>query len=219
MSLPAEAELAARLRTEWCEYRAPPLVPELPQYLVTERCPLWKASEREVEALGIPLPFWAFCWPGGQVLARLLLDAPEWVRGKRVLDFGSGGAVEGLAAVRAGAASVLCADIDPVANLAARMNAEALGLRLDTTERDLIGHDEGWEVVLAGDVFYDRDFSERVRRWFEALAARGAVVLIGDPSRGFLDTSRLEPLVRHPTCPDGDLSGTVLKEASVWRLR
>lgn len=195
-----------------------PLLPELTLHLITEACPLWRASEADAAALGLPLPFWAFCWPGGQALARLVLDQPERVRAKRVLDFGSGGAVEALAAMRSGARSALAADIDPFAATAAELNAALNGVSVETTTDDLIGQPGGWDVILAGDVLYDREMATRVMAWLRAEAARGVEVLLGDPNRGYLDSRGLEPVFTCMAAADGDISGTALKEAVVWRI-
>ena len=208
----------AALIREQTNVVAAPLVPELSLHLITESCPLWRASEAEAEALGLPLPYWAFCWPGGQALARVVLDSSKLVRHKRVLDFGSGGAVEALAAMRAGAASALAADIDPFAQTAAELNAKLNAVALETTTEDLIGRAGEWDVILAGDVLYDRALTAKVMVWLRAEAARGVEVLLGDPNRGWLDASGLELLASYMAAFDGDLSGRALKETRVWRL-
>lgn len=197
---------------------AAPLVPELPLHLVTEQSPLWRASEADAAKLGLPLPYWAFVWPGGQALARLVLDRPELVRGKRVLDFGSGCAIEALAALGAGARAALASDIDPFAAEAARLNAQLHALPLETTTDDLIGAHGDWEVILAGDVFYERELVARVMSWLRGEAARGVLVLLGDPNRGWLDPRGLDRVASFMAAADGDLSGTALKEAVVWRV-
>jgi predicted nicotinamide N-methyase len=195
-----------------------PLVPEIPLHLITERCPLWWRTQEQLTALQLPAPYWAFCWPGGQALARMLLDHPELVRGKRVLDFGAGGAVEGLAALRAGAAHVLAVDIDPLACTAARLNAQLSQLELETTHHDLLGSTGDWDVVLAGDVFYDRQMADRGLAWLRGLAGRGATVWIGDPSRGFLDPRGLLRAGTYSCAVDGDVTGQLLRETAVYCL-
>lgn len=210
---------AERLRQHTVVASAP-LVPELRLHLITDACPLWHATEAQALAAGLSEPYWAFCWPGGQALARHVLDHPALVRGRRVLDFGSGGAVEALAALRSGAASVLAADIDPAAGTAARMNAEINGISgLETTSEDLVGTPQSFDVVLAGDVFYDRDLAARGRAWLETLARGGAFVLVGDPSRGFLDTGGMEPVATYLTGGDGEISGPMKREVRVFRVR
>lgn len=208
----------AALITQHTVVRAAPLVPELALHLITPECALWRATEADAAALGLPLPYWAFAWPGGQALARTILDAPALVAGLRVLDFGSGGAIEGLAAARAGARDVLCADIDVFAGEAARLNAQLNRLALRTTEADLIGTAGDWEVILAGDVLYDRELTARVLTWLRAEAARGVTVLLGDPHRGFLDPTGLQRVAEHACAADGDLSGTALKATAVWKV-
>lgn len=195
------------------------LVPEIRLHLITDACPLWLGNEQAAIDAGMPDPFWAFCWPGGQALARYVLDHPDHVRGKRVLDFGSGSAVEGLAALKAGAASVLAADLDPLAGTAARLNATLNGLPApDTTTEDLVGREVDFDLVLAGDVFYDPQLAATGLAWLQKLAAHGIEVLVGDPQRGFLDVSQLEKIATYRAGADGDTSGAELRDASVYRV-
>jgi predicted nicotinamide N-methyase len=192
-----------------------PLLPEIALHLITEACPLWRASETEAAAHGLVEPYWAFCWPGGQALARYVLDHPSLVRGRRVLDFGSGCGVEAIAAMLAGARSAVCADVDPLAAEAARLNAALNGVVVETCSSNLIGADIDAQVVLAGDVFYDRALAAAALEWLRSLPA---MVLIGDPSRGFLDTDGLHLLATYRAGADGDVSGTALREASVFSV-
>jgi predicted nicotinamide N-methyase len=196
----------------------PPLVPELRLHLLTEQCPLWRAGEKEAAAAGLVEPYWAFAWPGGQALARHVLDHPEIVRGKRVLDFGSGGAIEAIAAVRAGAASALAADVDPMAGAAALLNAELNGVRLETTSDDLLGTEVDAQVVLAGDVFYERDLADRAIRWLHELAGRGATVLLADPSRGHLDPAALRRIAVYDAPYDGEVVSPTLRPTAVYSV-
>jgi predicted nicotinamide N-methyase len=208
--------LAARIAGETV-VTAPSLVPELRLHLITHDCRLWHAGEKEAAEAGLPEPYWAFAWPGGQALARHLLDHPHLVRDKCVLDFGSGSAIEGLAALMAGAASVVAADLDPVAAVAAGLNARLNVLEgLETVTCDLIGTTPEAEVVLAGDVFYDRDLARAGRAWLEALHRRGITVLIGDPSRGFLDLGGLVQVGSYRSAADGDTTGRDWKQTGVW---
>jgi predicted nicotinamide N-methyase len=195
-----------------------PLCPELKLHLMTPRCLAYAMSEQQAATAGLVEPWWAFAWPGGQALARLILDRPELVRGTNVLDFGSGCAIEGIAAARAGAASVSCADIDPIASVAAKLNADLGSVQIDVTADDLIGSVREESVILAGDVFYDRALADRAREWLRSCAARGALVLVGDPSRGFLDTAGLEEIWRGEALRDGDLSGADRRLTMVYRL-
>jgi predicted nicotinamide N-methyase len=194
------------------------LCPEIRLHLITSDCPLWRGTEDDAARAGLMDPYWAFSWAGGQALARYVLDHPDVVRGRRVLDFGAGGAVEGIAAALAGA-SVLCADIDPMAAESALVNAELSGVRLDVTTDNLIGHiDPGWDVVLVGDVFYGTDMAGPILAWLESLAAHGVLVLIGDPARGFLDTTDLELVTRYDAPADNDHDGSFSRPTAVYRV-
>jgi predicted nicotinamide N-methyase len=194
-----------------------PLVPELSLHVAAESIPLWKRTEEELQAIGLPPPFWAFAWAGGQALARYVLDHPEVVRSKTVLDFASGSGLVAIAAHRAGATSVVASDIDPFAVAAIGINAAANGAVVTPTQRDLIGLDLGWDVVLAGDICYERDLSAAVVAWLEALAARGATVLIGDPGRTYLPKERLECMATYSVPVTRELEDSEFKRTTVWR--
>ncbi len=161
-------------------------------HLADEAVALWTKTEEELGEIGLPPPFWAFAWAGGQALARYIEDHPELVAGKRVLDFASGSGMVAIAAALSGASSVAASEIDDFALAAIEINAEANGVTVTTLAGDIVGRDDGWEVVFAGDVSYERDMAEAVTNWLEALAARGAEVLIGDPGRTYLAKDRLE---------------------------
>lgn len=156
----------------------PFLCPELRLWLLPPDAPSW--HEGDPSSLG--MPYWAFAWPGGQVLARFLFDHPEWVVGKRVLDFGSGCAIEGIAAAKCGA-RVLCADVDPLAGAMALRNAEVNGVRVEVTGAELIGTDVAADVILAGDVCYSPELAARLLPWLQAQRRRGVRILVGDPLR------------------------------------
>lgn len=197
----------------------PPLVPEIRLRLASEVVPLWQASEAELEALGLPPPYWAFAWAGGQALARLLLDEPERVRGKRVLDFASGSGLSAIAAARAGAAWVEAAEIDPFALAAIGLNAALNGVAVAVLAEDQVGRlDGGWEVVLAGDVCYERPMAERAFAWLQALAGQGVEVLLGDPGRTYLPKSGLERLVGYAVKTSRELEDSDVRNAVVWRV-
>ena len=196
-----------------------PHAPEICLHLADEATALWEKTEAELEAIGLPPPFWAFAWAGGQALARYLIDHPELVRGARVLDFASGSGLVAIAAARAGAAQVAANDIDAFALAAIPLNAQANAVTLDTVEGDVIGHDEGWDVVLAADIFYERDTAARVLPWLEALSRRGATVLIGDPGRSYLDRARVESIATYEVPVTRSLEDADIKRTSVWRLR
>ncbi len=199
--------------------RPVPLVPELSLHLADEAVPIWHRTEEELGEMGLPPPFWAFAWAGGQALARYVLDQPQVVAGRRVLDFAAGSGLVGLAAARAGAADVLCADIDVFAHAAIHVNARVNGAAIRVVTHDLIGQDEGWDTVLAGDICYERDLAERVIAWLLALSARGALVLIGDPGRAYLPKQGLEKLGEYSVPVTRDLEDCELKRTSVWRPR
>jgi predicted nicotinamide N-methyase len=196
---------------------APPHVPEIRLHLADEAHALWQRTEEELQEIGLPPPFWAFAWAGGQGLARYLLDHPETVAGRRVLDFATGSGLVAIAALKAGAAGVLAADIDPFCRAAVALNAAANGAAVPFTDADLTGADEGWEVVLAGDVFYDRAMAQRLCGWFDGLAARGACVLVGDPGRSYLPRERLARLAEYQVPVTRALEDAEVKRTTVWR--
>jgi predicted nicotinamide N-methyase len=197
---------------------APPHVPEIRLHLADEAHDLWHRTEEELAEIGLPPPFWAFAWAGGQGLARHVLDHPEAVRGRRVLDFASGSGLVAIAAAKAGAAEVIAADIDPFCAAAIHLNAAANAVEVAYMETDLVGRDDGWDVVLAGDVFYDKVFAERLLPWFSALRARGAEILIGDPGRAYLPKSGLEKRAAYAVPVTRALEDAEVKNTTVWRF-
>src|SRR5437899_383847 len=176
---------------------APPLVPEIRLYLASEITPLWQATEARLAETGTPPPYWAFAWPGGQAIARQLLDQPALVAGRRVLDFAAGSGLAAIAAAKAGAVSVEAAEIDPLAGAAIALNAAANGVAVAWREDDLVGSDTRWDVVLAGDVCYERPMAERVMPWLRRLAGHGCLVLMGDPGRSYLPDRGLARMASH----------------------
>src|SRR5262245_14698412 len=159
-----------------------PLVPEIRLHLAEESLPIWQKTEEELGQMNVPPPYWAFAWAGGQALARYLLDNPAVAKGRRVLDLGAGSGIAGVAAMMAGASRVLAADIDRLALAAVVLNAEANGVRVETTERDLLASPpDPADVILVGDLFYERPLAERVLTYIDAAHAHGAEVLVGDP--------------------------------------
>jgi predicted nicotinamide N-methyase len=156
---------------------APPLTPEIGLRLADEAVPIWKKTEEELGAMGLPPPFWAFAWAGGQALARYVLDNPALVKGKRVLDFASGSGLIAIAAAKAGAAEIAASDIDAFAIAAIEANAAVNEVPVGPRLENLIGADEGWEVVLAGDIAYERELAGAAMDWLASLARRGATVL------------------------------------------
>tara|TARA_R110002124_G_scaffold139924_1_gene304127 strand:+ start:474 stop:1133 length:660 start_codon:yes stop_codon:yes gene_type:complete len=198
---------------------APPLVPEIQLHLAVETVAIWEQTEEALGAMGLPPPFWAFAWAGGQALARYCLDNPGIVTGQRVLDFAAGGAVSGIAAKQAGAESVLACELDAFAIAAIKANAGVNAVTLETRLGDLVGSDEGWDVVLAGDVFYEDAPARLIGGWLQALAQRGATVLIGDPGRSFLPQDRLEKLAEYTVPVTRDLEDREVRYAKVWKFR
>jgi len=194
---------------------APPLVPELKLHLATEVVPLWHATEEELAKIGVPPPYWAFAWAGGQALARYILDDPALVRGKRVLDIGAGSGMVGLAASKAGAAHVLAADIDAFSCAAIRLNAAANSCDIAITQDDLIGTSGDWEVILVGDLFYERPLAERLLAW---LAPMDAVALLGDPGRTYFPKAKIEKLATYSVQTTRDLEDREIRETGVYRL-
>jgi len=196
----------------------PPHVPEISLHLATEAHDLWLKTQEELEAIGLPPPYWAFAWAGGQGLARYLLDHRDVIRGKSVLDFASGSGLVAIAANKAGAGAVTASDIDPWSSMAIAMNAErnetAIAMRCD----DIIGTDDGWQVVLAGDVFYDQALAGLLIPWFDALTRRGARVLIGDPGRSYCPLDRLEELAIYQVPVTRALEDSDIKKTTVWRF-
>jgi predicted nicotinamide N-methyase len=196
----------------------PPHVPEIRLYLATEAHDLWLKTEEDLEAIGLPPPFWAFAWAGGQGLARYILDNPRTVSGKRVLDFASGSGLVAIAARLAGAADVLAADIDPWTETAVGLNAAENGVGIRFTGENQIGRAVEADVVLAGDVFYDRDFAAALVPWFTMLAGEGKTVLVGDPGRSYLPKDRLERLAVYEVPVSRALEDSEVKKTTVWRF-
>ncbi len=212
------ADPLAFIRAE-TRLRPVPHTPELSLFVADEATELWQRTEEELGEIGLPPPFWAFAWAGGQALARYILDNPETVRGRRVLDFASGSGLVAIAAMKAGAAEVMACDIDAFAIAAISLNAQANGVTVSPVHKDLVGLDEGWETVLAGDICYERDLAARVTEWLFSLSQRGATVLIGDPGRSYLPKDRLERLSLYQVPVTRTLEDADIKQTSVWKFR
>lgn len=196
---------------------APPLVPELRLHLAHEALPLWEKTEEELGAIGLPPPYWAFAWAGGQALARHLLDNPALVAGRRVLDFAAGSGLVAIAAAQAGAAAVTASEIDAFSVAAIRLNAAANGVALAVAAENLIGRDGGWDVVLVGDAFYEKPLADRLAPWLARLAAGGAAVLVGDPGRTYLPKTGLRPCAAYSVPVTRALEDAEIKKTIVWR--
>jgi predicted nicotinamide N-methyase len=198
---------------------APPLTPEIRLRLADEAMPIWRKTEEELGAVGLPPPFWAFAWAGGQALARYALDHPALVEGRRALDFASGSGLVAIAAAKAGAAAVEASDVDAFAIAAIEANAAENGVSIAPRLENLIGADEGWEVVLAGDIAYERDLAEAAMDWLASLARRGAMVLVGDPRRAYLPHDRLDCVVEYRVPVTRELEDSEIKRTGVFRFR
>ncbi|HYM02547.1 MAG TPA: 50S ribosomal protein L11 methyltransferase [Stellaceae bacterium] len=212
------ADVAAFVRANTA-IAAPPLVPEIRLHLASEVTPLWHATETTLARDQLPPPYWAFAWAGGQALARHVLDNPDLVRGKSVLDFGAGSGLVAIAAARAGAAKVTAAEIDPFAAAAIALNAALNETEVIVETVDIIGRAPApWQVVLVGDMCYERPLAERLTSWLRDLAAGGTLVLLGDPGRAYLPKEGLTALARYTVPTPLDLEDRETREGVVWRL-
>jgi predicted nicotinamide N-methyase len=196
-----------------------PHAPEISLYLADEATELWQKTEDELGEIGLPPPFWAFAWAGGQALARYILDNPEIVAGKTILDFASGSGLVAIAAAKAGAHIVEACDIDEFAAEAIALNAEENAVDVQIFCGNLIGIDRGWDVVLAGDVSYERDLAAHVTDWLDRLRRGGTYVLIGDPGRSYLAKDRLESVATYRVPVTRALEDSEVKQTSVWKFR
>ena len=199
----------------------PPLVPEVALHVAADVVALWEAIAAERGTAPTEPPFWAAAWPGGQALARYVLDTPSVVRGRSVLDLGAGSGLVAVAAALAGAERVVASDIDPFSHAAVTVNADANDVAAIAVLGDVLGEEPpAVDVVLAGDVCYDRVMSERVLPWLEAARARGAEVYLGDPGRPYVPTDRLAAVATFDV-PDTESSPhqpTQIRRTTVWRL-
>ncbi len=197
----------------------PPLAPEIHLHLATEITPIWQATEVSLSRWGTPPPFWAFAWAGGQAVARYLLDHPDTVAGKEVLDICSGSGIVAIAAAKAGAARVVAADIDPFAAAAIALNAELNGVTLQVETRDMLARTViGWPVVLAGDVCYEEPMASRAIGLLRRVAARGRLALLGDPGRAYLPREGLIERARYVVPVSRELEDREAREGVVWEV-
>ncbi len=199
--------------------QAPPHTPELALHLADEVTPIWKMTEEALEEIGLPPPFWAFAWAGGQALARYVLDNPQVLAGRRVVDFASGSGLVGIAAMRAGAAHVLAADIDGFCGAALSLNAEANGVCVDFTDTNLLtAPAPAADVILAGDICYEKPMADAVMAWLSEARARGTTVLIGDPGRSYFPRAGLTKLAEYQVATTRELEDQEVKKTCVWTL-
>lgn len=198
---------------------APPLVPEIRLHLAEESLPIWRKTEEELGEINVPPPFWAFAWAGGQALARYLLDNPSVCHGKTVLDLGSGSGLTAIAAMRTGAVSALASDIDALSLAAIELNAEANGVPVATTRENLLAKPpRDADIILVGDLFYERPLAEAVLAYIEAAAGGGALILIGDPQRSYFPKGRFEMAAEYRVPVTRELEDAEIKHTAVWRL-
>jgi predicted nicotinamide N-methyase len=196
--------------------RTAPLIPEIPLHLASEVVPLWQMTEEELSRANVAPPYWAFAWAGGQAVSRFILDHPDYVAGRHVLDFATGSGIGAIAAALAGAKTVLASDIDTFALTSAAMNAALNGVQIDFTSDDLIGRlDLGVDVVLAGDICYEQPMAGRVEAWLKALAAQGVLVLMGDPGRSYKPKSGLTELQRYRVATSRELEDSDVRSTAV----
>jgi predicted nicotinamide N-methyase len=217
------AEAALLLIRNYTELRCPAIVPEVKLHLASEILELWKESEATLylKAVGsgeAPPPYWAFAWPGGQALARYILDRRNLFAGKSLLDFGSGSGLVAIAAAIAGAAPVIAAEIDAGACIAIEANAESNGVFIEPIQNDLIGSNGRWDVICAGDMCYERPLAERALEWLRGLAGAGAVVLLGDPGRSYFPNTGIEKLYTYQVPTSRELEDRDMRATSVYRL-
>jgi predicted nicotinamide N-methyase len=216
--LPADPEGFVRANTA---LERPAMVPEFRLWLASEYVPIWQATEDWLERQNVDPPYWAFCWPGGQAIARYLLDHPETVRDRTVIDFAAGSGVSALAAAHAGARAVVANDIDLLSLVAARLNAAANGLVLAFSDDDWLDRPESApaaDVVIAGDVCYEREMSARALAWLRGHAGAGRLVLLGDPGRNYFSAQGLVELARYEIPTSLQLENRGMRETVVWRV-
>ena len=198
--------------------QAPPHTPELRLHLADEITPIWRLTEEALAQIGLPPPFWAFAWAGGQALARYLLDTPSEVAGKRVVDFATGSGLVAIAAIKAGAAQALAADIDPFCEAACSLNAGANGVAFDFTGEDVLtAPPPPWaDVILAGDICYEKPMAARAMAWLRQARDGGARVLLGDPGRSYFPATGLVRLADYQVQTTRELEDFAVKRAGVW---
>jgi len=197
---------------------SPPACPEIRLWSATEITPIWEATEAWLEAQGVPPPYWAFCWAGGQALTRWVLDNPAEVAGLRVLDFAAGSGVTAIAAAMRGAARVEAAEIDPIACAAIALNAALNGVEIELIEGDVVGAACRWDLVVAGDVCYEAPMTAHIWPWLKSLASAGAKVVLADPGRAYLPRTGLRRLADYNVVTSLELEDRSQREVSIYTL-
>ncbi|MGF1649283.1 MAG: methyltransferase [Hyphomicrobiaceae bacterium] len=199
----------------------PPLVPEISLYLAEESLPIWQKTEEELGEMNVPPPYWAFAWAGGQALARYVIDTPELVRGRHVLDIGSGSGLVAIAAARSGAQATLANDLDAFATAAIALNAAANQVSLDISMADLVAGPvapPAFDVLLIGDLFYEKTLASRVLAFAHAARSKGATVLVGDPGRSYAPKTGLSAIAHYRVPVTRELEDSEIKATTVWTL-
>jgi predicted nicotinamide N-methyase len=202
------------------EVLAPPLVPEIKLRLAHEILPIWRSSEEQLGEIGLPPPFWAFAWAGGQALARHVLDHSELVEEKHVIDLASGSGLVAIAAAMSGARLVAAADIDGFAANAIALNAALNNCKIDVVQRDLlIEPPPVCGVILVGDLFYEQTLAARALDWLQQARDQGTAVLIGDPGRSYLPKEALDKIAEYCVPVTRELEDAEIKHTAVWTLK
>jgi predicted nicotinamide N-methyase len=202
------------------EILSPPLTPEIRLRLAHEILPIWQRSEEQLGEIGLPPPFWAFAWAGGQALARHVLDQPDLVRGKRVIDLASGSGLVAIAAAMAGATQVTAADIDAFAVDAVALNAALNKCKIDAIHCDLLAKPPpACDAILVGDLFYEQSLAARAFSWLRTAQDRGAFVLIGDPGRSYLPKDGLNKIADYSVPVTRELEDAEIKRTAVWTVQ
>ncbi len=194
-----------------------PMVPEIALRLASEITPIWQATEDWLRERNIEPPFWAFAWPGGQALARHILDHPETAAGKRVLDFAAGCGIAAIAAAQAGATAVEAAEIDPLAIAAIRTNAALNAVNVTAEPRDRVGQDCRWDLILCGDVCYEAPMTGHILPWLKRMA-RSAKVWVADPGRAYLPRAELTAFATYRVPTTLELEDHTERQVTLYRL-
>ena len=197
----------------------PSLVPEITLHLATEVTPLWQMTEDRLKESGLPPPYWAFAWPGGQGMSRYILENPDVVRGKHVLDFAAGGGVAAIAAMKAGAKHALAAEIDPLALAAIQMNAALNRVSIENMrDLDMDAPYTAADVIIAGDVCYQQGMATRMMRWLVLCHEHGARVLLADPGRAYVPKEGLVQRGQYVVPTSRDLEDQDTRMVTVWEM-
>lgn len=194
-----------------------PLVPEVALHLATEITPIWQASEAWLQQANVEPPFWAFAWPGGQATARHVLDHPELVRGRRVLDFAAGCGIAAIACAKAGA-SVEASEVDAMAAAAIQLNAEANAADVAVLAEDMVGQPCRWDMILCGDVCYEAPMTRHILPWLRQMAGE-CEVWVADPGRAYLPCDGLALVGAYDVPTSLELEDRTLRPTRLYRMQ